>query len=154
MAPWWSSAVLAGCSRERPLAIYHEGFIGYLDDIEKQRLADIVKELLRDHEGAWITPDPALATERRESIARILPAWGRLQKRAEDMTKQKYEEYGFPSEAAADAFFERNGFIIEKLDQPTELYSFDRCAVSSEDRMHLMENIRHGGKVWVLRPMR
>ncbi len=136
----------------RPLAIYNEGLMSYLSDDEKNRLATIVRELLKDRVGIWITPDPALSAERRKSIRQILPdSWSQQIKRVEDITKQKYDDYGFKSEADADSFFEQNGFNSEKVPQPTDLNSFTACNLDPQLVEKLKNNIRSGGKVWLSR---
>jgi len=142
---------IAGTDQERPLVIYNEGLMSYLTDAEKLQLADAVKGLLKNKAGVWITPDPALSAERRHGLAQLIPdSWKSGEKKVEEMTKQKYDDYVFRSEEAANEFFRENGFTVQTIPQPTELNSFDAISMNPEFAEKLKDNIKYHGKIWLL----
>jgi O-methyltransferase involved in polyketide biosynthesis len=135
--------------KDRPLIIYCEGLMSYLDDNEKHILAKNIKSLLQTYGGAWITPDPSLSAERRKRLGSFLEGFKSISQAVEKQTKQKYDDYGFASEAEADVFFGREGFTIDKLSQPTDLSSFSLLKHTSE-ATEISNDIQKYGKVWRL----
>ena len=139
----------AGFTPDRPVIIYNEGLMAYLDDAEKTLLASKVKDYLGQCGGVWITPDPALSTARRNGLAKFSPYFRNGLVKAEQMAGQKYDEHGFVSEQAADDFFKSEGFTIEKRAQPKDLVTAD-IQSDDTDEKSVLEDIAQNGKVWAL----
>jgi hypothetical protein len=129
-----------------PLAIYCEGLLSYFTEKEENLLARIIKKLLITHGGVWITPDPALSAERKKSLSVFLPRFKSNIKKIEDRTKQKYDDHGFKSELQADEIFQKNGFLIKKIHQPTNLASLKN--IKPDLAQEIIKNIGEYGKIW------
>jgi O-methyltransferase involved in polyketide biosynthesis len=86
-----------------PLAIVHEGFLMYLRDEEKARLAASVREALLARGGAWITAD---------IYVRVTTHLHRDEQTQKFLDRHNVEENKFASFAAAAAFFTAQGFAL------------------------------------------
>ncbi len=71
-------------------------------------------------------------------------------KRVEAVVGQRYDDYAFRDENATDSFFMKNGFKIEKISQPIDLYSFKECKIESGMVEKIIEDIRLHGRVWTM----
>lgn len=134
----------------RPLAIYCEGFIDYLSLKEKEALVGTIKGFLARYGGAWITPDPSVSVARRAYQVAFMTGARERTKRVEAVVGQRYDDHAFQDENAADAFFVKNGFKIEKIAQPTVLQSFKECGIESGMTEKIIEDIRLHGRVWTM----
>ena len=88
-----------------PIAILHEGLLMYLDNAEKAQLAGNVREVLRARGGAWITADVYVRSDAH------LPRDERTQR---FVAEHRIEEKKFADQAAAEAFFASQGFVVER----------------------------------------
>ncbi|HEX8792503.1 MAG TPA: class I SAM-dependent methyltransferase [Polyangiaceae bacterium] len=86
-----------------PISIVQEGLLMYLDDAEKAALAAIVRGVLLERGGAWITADvyvrSVIRPQRDERTTRFLE-------------QHKVEEKKFADFASAATFFESHGFAV------------------------------------------
>jgi O-methyltransferase involved in polyketide biosynthesis len=143
--------IIAGFDHSRPLMIVNEGLMNYLNLSEKQKLAESVKSILSEFEGIWVTPDPALTQERRRQIRLILSTYAENERKTEAMTGQKYDDFSFSDEAAADNFFVQAGFHMEKFSQMAEdqpIVSLGKSGLDANTVSKLKQNILDFGKVW------
>jgi O-methyltransferase involved in polyketide biosynthesis len=141
---------LRATTARRPLAIYCEGFIDYLSLKEKEVLIGIIKGFLAYYDGAWITPDPSVSVARRAYQVAFMTGARERTKRVEAVVGQRYDDYAFRDENATDSFFMKNGFKIEKISQPIDLYSFKECKIESGMVEKIIEDIRLHGRVWTM----
>jgi O-methyltransferase involved in polyketide biosynthesis len=133
-----------------PIAIYCEGFIDYLSLKEKETLVEIIKHMLSRFGGQWITPDPSVSIERRAFQASFMSGARERTKQVESIVGQRYDDHAFANEADADAFFQKNGFMVVKYAQPIKLNSFSAANIQKELEPKIIEDIRQYGKVWVM----
>jgi O-methyltransferase involved in polyketide biosynthesis len=141
---------LGATTTKRPLVVYCEGFIAYLSLEEKQKLAEIIKKLLVDYGGAWITPDLSESIDRRAYQISFMAGFREQLKHIEAKVGQKYDDYTFQNEVDADVFFKRNKFVIEKFSQPTNLHSLKKINLTPEMAEKIIQDIRLYGKVWAM----
>ena len=135
---------------DRPIIIYNEGLMAYMNATELQQLAANIKGLLGKFGGAWVTPDPALSEQRRVGVAKLSDDLAGLIRSAETLAEQNYQQHGFKNPEEADIFFAKNGFTIEKFSQPTDLHSFDSAKINPDLAIKLQQDIKDNGRVWVL----
>jgi len=93
---------------EGPIAIINEGLLIYLNAEEKERLCQIIRDILKERGGYWITADIYLKVENRE-----------INMNLDEKTKKFFEEHQveanrFESMEQAEDFFKRMGFVIDK----------------------------------------
>ena len=93
-----------------PLAIVHEGLLMYLNDDEKARLAASVRAALLERGGVWVTADVYVRSDVRLS-------WEEHMKKF--LEEHRVEENKFADFAAAEAYFEANGFTITRRVSPS-----------------------------------
>lgn len=94
---------------EGPVTIVNEGLLMYLNDAEKSGLCGNIRGELELRGGSWITADIYIRNDAYEARGQgddELAAFFR---------KQQIFDHMFESEAAAEAFFNREGFIIDKV---------------------------------------
>jgi O-methyltransferase involved in polyketide biosynthesis len=144
------SAALELIDPKRPLVIYCEGLLSYLNDKEKHALAGNIKKLLAKSSGVWITPDPAMSAERRNRLAGFNSGFNIIKRTAETLTGQKYDDHGFGTEADADRFFEQENFALEKVSQPINLDAIKNCNIEKQLAKEIVEDVAQFGKVWIL----
>jgi len=93
-----------------PLAIVHEGLLMYLNDAEKARLAASVRAALLERGGAWVTADVYVRSDvhvfREERTKKFLE-------------EHRVEDNKFTDFAAAEAYFDANGFAITRRWSPS-----------------------------------
>jgi O-methyltransferase involved in polyketide biosynthesis len=90
-----------------PIAIVEEGLLMYLDDAERAALAATVREALLERGGAWVTADVYVRST-------VHPH--RDERTQKFLDQHRVEEKKFAGWAAADAFFEAQGFaVVERL---------------------------------------
>ena len=103
-------ALMSACARFRPepVAVTTEGLLRYLTFPEKSQLAAIVREILAQFGGAWITPDIHLkqwAIERSRSSLDL----SMRQRLGRDLLGNYFNDL-----AHARRFFETCGFLVEE----------------------------------------
>jgi O-methyltransferase involved in polyketide biosynthesis len=91
------------------IAIVNEGLLMYLDDAEKEKLCAIIKRILQERGGYWITADVYL---KRKADALNLK-FGEQEKKF--FEEQQIEEKRFESFEAAEALFDRAGLIRDRV---------------------------------------
>ena len=91
-----------------PITIINEGLLMYLDMQEKEKLCQIVKDVLRERGGYWITADIYI------KMKYDLPASVRRSEMNDFAEKMHIREKMFDSFEEAEAFFNKQGFIIDK----------------------------------------
>ena len=122
------------------IIIVNEGLLVYLDTAEKERLCQIIRNVLQKRGGYWITADIYIKREMGPGF-----------KMNDDLTKffeqHKIEENKFDSFEAAGAFFNRNGFIIdqEAVRDNTKLTSVNYLLQNASPEQ--LQNLRRTGKV-------
>lgn len=94
---------------EGPLVIVNEGLMMYLDDAEKKKLLAIIRKVLAQRGGYWITADIYL-----RNVSRALGVI-RNDKLQQFFEQHRIEDHMFESLDAARAFFEGEGFVVDKV---------------------------------------
>ncbi|HEX2605731.1 MAG TPA: hypothetical protein VHK91_00065 [Flavisolibacter sp.] len=93
---------------EGPVAIVNEGLLMYLGEGEKETLCRIIRRVLQQRGGWWITGD-----------IYVKSTLERFNNKEEDrlksiVTEQRIEDNMFDSFEAAEQFFQRNDFEVDK----------------------------------------
>ena len=92
---------------EGEIAIINEGLLMYLDRAEKAKLCQIVRGILKERGGYWITADIYI------KLKHDLPASARRSEMNEFAEKMQIREKMFDSFDDAEAFFKEQGFVID-----------------------------------------
>lgn len=95
-----------------PIVIVNEGLLIYLDPEEKEKLCGIIHRLLQRRGGYWITADIYI----KKDMSAMGPAIDDQLSRFLD--QHRVEEKKFDSFEAAEAFFARMGFVVDKEAEP------------------------------------
>ncbi|WP_143159883.1 hypothetical protein [Chitinophaga jiangningensis] len=132
-----------------PVAIVNEGLLMYLDTAEKQQLCGIIRRILQQSGGYWITADiyiredPEVAGKmyRNDALMQFLEA-------------HRIEEKKFSSFEAAESFFEDMGFVIDEVAQPnhsliSSLPKFMETLTAAQKEK--MKQVRRTRATWRLR---
>lgn len=122
----------------QPLTVVNEGLMRYLTFDEKTKLAQIVKALLGEYGGVWITPDISL----RQALAREDAVASGHTQGLKQTTGIDIDKNVFDDEQHAKEFFEDLGFNVERhsfLEVTDQLVSPNRLAMSNEDVQKLNE---------------
>ncbi len=90
------------------LAIVNEGLLMYLEWEEKKQLCSIIRNVLQERGGYWITAD--VYVKMRDSYSQMNTN-DELEKYLE---QHKVEEKKFDSFEHAEAFFNEQGFVVDK----------------------------------------
>lgn len=91
-----------------PIAIVNEGLLMYLSQAEKEKLCRTIRRVLQTCGGFWITADIYLKLKPRNIILDVEPEMQRF------FEEQNVDENRFDSFEAAEAFFRKQGFAIDK----------------------------------------
>lgn len=94
---------------EGPVTILNEGLLMYLNGEEKAQLCRNIRGELELRGGCWITADIYI---RNDAYERNADGGDGL---SEFLNEHRIYDNMFPSEAAAEAFFNREGFVIDKV---------------------------------------
>ena len=130
------------------IVIVNEGLLVYLNTEEKEKLCGIIRKILKERGGYWITADIYIKFKNR-NIDRGLDE--RTKKFLED---QQVEDNKFESLDAATEFFRKMGFVIDKeanID-PSRLSSFPYLIKNAKPEE--MRKLKEVGKIhatWRLR---
>jgi len=95
-----------------PLVIVNEGLLVYLNTEEKKKLCSIIRKVLKQRGGYWITADIYI---KQKAESRTLKINDELQR---FLDQHNIEENKFESFEAAAAFFKNEGFVIDKEAEP------------------------------------
>lgn len=90
------------------IAIVNEGLLMYLNIEEKEKLCSIIYKILKQRGGCWITADIYIKTPRFNTIIQMDDDLEKF------LEQHNIEENKFDSIEAAEAFFKKCGFIIDK----------------------------------------
>ena len=101
-----------------PIAIVNEGLLVYLDNAEKERLCQNIREALLTHGGCWITADVYLQKQAGD------PSPIQSESSRQWHEQHKIEEKKFNSFQEAQSFFHRMGFAVDKEAKP----NYDRLS--------------------------
>ena len=97
----------------KPIAIITEGLLPYLTREEKETLAGNIRDLLKQHDGIWITPD----IHTKQLLKFFSQADGTMQQRMQNVlgaTGRDIETNTFEDENDVRQFFTNAGFTIEE----------------------------------------
>ena len=90
------------------IAIVNEGLLMYLNIEEKEKLCSIIHKVLKQRGGYWITADIYIKTPRFNTIVQMDDDLEKF------LEQHNIEENKFDSIEAAEAFFKKCGFVIDK----------------------------------------
>lgn len=93
---------------EGEIAIVNEGLLMYLDTNEKEKLCSIIREILKERGGYWITADIYIKNKKENLNLKI------DKKTKEFFEQHSIEDKKFENFEDAEAFFTRMGFQIDK----------------------------------------
>ena len=99
------------------IAIVNEGLLVYLGKEEKEKLCAIVRNVLKQRGGYWITGDIYIKNERAGNTVRF------NDKLQQFLEEHRIEENKFNSFEEAETFFRNNGFTIDKKAEPERVSS-------------------------------
>ena len=125
------------------ITIVNEGLLMYLDVEEKRKLLGIIRSLLKERGGYWITADiyTKMSEADRQRFPRSNDALDKF------LTQHNIEENKFDSIDAARDFFKQAGFVIDReaTTDYTKISSLPylRNALTAEQ----MEKMRGAGKM-------
>ncbi len=123
------------------LAIINEGLLMYLGWEEKRKLCGIIREVLKERGGYWITADIYLKTGTPSSGLKMNDELEKF------LEQHNIEENKFDSLEAAEEFFKSEGFVIDKeaaLDySKSELLKYFLASIPPERLMQ----IQNTGKI-------
>ena len=131
------------------IVIVNEGLLMYLNTEEKQRLCGIIRNVLKQRGGYWITADIYIKKELDKNLFKI-------DKKMADFAKQhNVAENRFDSFEAADEFFRSMGFIIDKEAEPdySQLTALKKVFETASEQQ--LQGLKETGKMqatWRLRP--
>jgi len=96
---------------EGEVAIVNEGLLMYLGTSEKEKLCRIIHSILSERGGYWITADIYIKRANRDRLM--------LNDELDQFFKQhNIDEQMFESFEEAEAFFNKNGFVVDKEAMP------------------------------------
>jgi O-methyltransferase involved in polyketide biosynthesis len=118
------------------LAIINEGLLMYLDAYEKEKLCEIIRRVLLERDGYWITADIYLKNQLKKFNLE-------LDKSTQDfLERHNLEDNKFNTFGEAESFFKRMGFALDKV------ASIDRSKLSSlayfKKSLSIFDPIRFG----------
>lgn len=93
---------------KEPIAIVNEGLLMYLEMEEKEKVCEIIHHILRKRGGYWITGDIYFKKDLSKTLKRK-DALG------EFTEAHRIDEKKFDDEQTAKDFFDRMGFVIDKV---------------------------------------
>jgi len=123
------------------VVIINEGLLMYLDLEEKQRLCAIIHKILQERGGYWITGDIYIQLKNRN----IELEYDKNIKQF--FEEQQIEEKKFESFEAAEAFFKKMGFVVDKESNvdPRSLASLPYVLKNADPKQ--LEKMGKSGKI-------
>lgn len=91
-----------------PVAVINEGLLMYLGNREKERICAIIHRILKQRGGYWITGDIYV----KSTLERF--SQNKYDSLKDLVEQQRIEDNMFESFEAAEAFFKKAGFVIDK----------------------------------------
>jgi O-methyltransferase involved in polyketide biosynthesis len=123
---------------DKPVAIIMEGLLGYLTRDETETLAGNIRDLLKQHDGIWITP--AVGTKHLwKSVSQVD---GTMQQRMQNITGatgRDIEQNTFEDENDVRQFFTSAGFTIEEYPYSNVLEDLSSVKLSNLNREEILE---------------
>jgi O-methyltransferase involved in polyketide biosynthesis len=125
---------------EGEVAIINEGLLMYLGLSEKEKLCSIIHRILSERGGYWITADIYIKRANRQ---RFMPN----DELNEFFKLHNIDEQMFESFIEAEAFFNKNGFVIDKEAVPDrdKLKSLAYFLQSATEEQ--LQHLRSGGRI-------
>ncbi|MFZ0011574.1 MAG: class I SAM-dependent methyltransferase, partial [Halobacteriota archaeon] len=123
---------------DKPVAIITEGLLPYLTRDEKETLAGNIRDLLKQHDGIWITPD--VSTKQLWKF--VSQADDTMQQRMQNVsgaTGRDIETNIFEDENAVRQFFTNAGFTIEEYSYSNVLEDLSSMKLSKFNREEILE---------------
>ncbi len=97
---------------EGPIAIVNEGLLMYLELNEKRKLCKIIRGVLKERGGYWITADIYIKTAGTRTEIKMDDELNNFLK------QQRVDEKMFESFEDAETFFKSEGFVVDKEAEP------------------------------------
>lgn len=94
------------------LVIVNEGLLVYLSTEEKEKLCSIIRAVLKQRGGYWITADIYIKSRQLKSSLQFDDELERF------LEQHQVEDNKFDSLQAAEDFFNRAGFVVDKEAEP------------------------------------
>ncbi len=123
------------------VAIVNEGLLMYLETEEKRMLCGIIRDILKERGGYWITADIYKKTVHSAIDVQI------DDKLQDFFAKHRVEEKMFDSFEAAEAFFKSEGFVIDKEAEPEYAQSGALQHVLASAEEEQLANMGKMGKI-------
>ena len=132
-----------------PIAIGHEGLLSYLSHKEKQKLAEIIKNILTERGGVWITPDIFTVADLQTIMNEQSQSGEKTLDQIKARTGRDFDRNVFTDLDEAKEFFSNLGFdfAIRTIGETAGELTSTKIGLdkkSVEDQL--------GIKIWELRP--
>jgi O-methyltransferase involved in polyketide biosynthesis len=122
----------------KPIAIITEGLLGYLTRDEKETLAGNIRDLLKQHDGIWITPD-ASTKQLRKFLSQADDTMQQPMQNITGATGRNIEKNTFEDENDVRQFFTNAGFTIEEYSYSNVLEDLSSVKLSQLNREEILE---------------
>lgn len=138
---------------KKPLAIIHEGLYMYLSRIEKEILANNIKNILNHFGGCWITPDFMIQSDMNSLMKqpKVQSIMNQLTASIATLTGRDLNQEQFTDQTDLSSFFKKLGYKITphpQIDGSYELTSLRKLPINDEHLKILESSL----KLWVLEP--
>jgi O-methyltransferase involved in polyketide biosynthesis len=123
---------------DKPVAIITEGLLPYLTRDETETLAANIRDLLKQHDGIWITPD----VHTKQLLKFFSQADDTMQQRMQNVrgaTERDIEKNTFEDENDVRQFFIKAGFTIEEYPYSNVLDDLSSVKLSKLNREEILE---------------
>ncbi|HWV64471.1 class I SAM-dependent methyltransferase [Chitinophaga sp.] len=134
---------------EGPLVIVNEGLLMYLDDTEKEKLCGIIRRVLQQRGGYWITADIYVKRDAATNEIKRDEQWKAF------YAQHQIHEKMFDSFEAAEIFFRKMGFVADKMAvrDHTRLTGLPHLVESAtEEQLQKMRQMGRIRATWRLKP--
>jgi O-methyltransferase involved in polyketide biosynthesis len=135
----------------RPIGIITEGLLPYFNRQEKTILARNIREILKKHDGIWITSD----TSTKQTWGKVIQAERSTQQRIGHIAKStqtSLEDNAFADENEVKQFFSEAGFAIEEYRQADtfEILSSIKCLNLNPTEIEMLQQVLKDMKTLIL----
>lgn len=130
------------------LAIVNEGLLMYLNTTEKEQLCGIIRRVLEQRGGYWITGDIYIKTDERKMDMQRSKEW------KEFYRQHQIQENKFDSFDQAESFFNSMGFVVDQMAvrEHTRLTALPRLLdVATEEQLQQMRSVGRARATWRLK---
>ncbi len=128
----------------------NEGFLMYLKKEQKEKLYSILRDILLQRGGCWITADVYLKKDQQSTLSfDIICKGGR-----DFLTTHSIEEHIFDSFKSAEKFFTNCGFeIFKKIEVPSGKVSSRKwLSRVPRDILEELKSRKKARETWILKP--